>query len=124
MANPNIVNVTDILGKTSTFLVTTTNATLVVNNPVNSNKIYKINSIIVANVDASNAADVTIRLYSQDDIGGTATAIVNTITVPIKSSLVVIDKATSIYVLEDKSIGIQASAANRLVVTASWEEIS
>lgn len=127
MANPNIVNVTNILGNTSTNLISSTAdpfATALVNNAAASGKIYKINSIIVANVDGSAAADITIKIFSQDDLGGTGTAIASTISVPADASLVVIDKTTSFYLLEDKSLGATASAANDLVVTVSWEEIN
>ena len=127
MANPNIVNVTNILGNTSTNLISSTSdpfATALVNNAAASGKVYKINSIIVANVDGSAAANITIKIFSQDDLGGTGTAIASTISVPADASLVVIDKSTSFYLLEDKSIGATASAANDLVVTCSWEEIN
>ena len=124
MANPNIVNVTDIRGKTAVADLTTTNATLVVENVAASGKVFKINSLIVSNVDGANAADITVSLYSEDNIGGTATQIVATVTVPADASLVVIDKTTSIYLEEDKSIGATASAANDLKVVCSYEEIS
>jgi hypothetical protein len=124
MANPNIVNVTDIRGKTAVVDLTTTNATLVVENPASSNKVFKINSLIVSNVDGSAGASITISLYSEDNIGGTATQIVSTVTVPADASLVVISKDTSIYLEEDKSIGATASAANDLKVVCSYEEIS
>jgi hypothetical protein len=124
MANPNIVNVTDIRGKTAVTSLTTTNATLVVENPASSNKVFKINSLIVSNVDGSSAANITVSLYSEDNIGGTATEIVSTVTVPADSSLVVISKDTSIYLEEDKSIGATASASNDLKVVCSYEEIS
>ena len=124
MANPNIVNVTDIRGKTAVTNLTTTNATLVVENVASSGKVFKINSLIVSNVDGANAADITVSLYSEDNIGGTATQIVSTVSVPADASLVVIDKSTSIYLEEDKSIGATASAANDLKVVCSYEEIS
>ena len=124
MANPNIVNVTDIRGKTAVVDLTTTSATLVVENVVSSGKVFKINSLIVSNVDGSNAADITISLYSEDDIGGTATQIVSTVSVPADASLVVIDKSTGLYLEEDKSIGATASAASDLKVVCSYEEIS
>ena len=124
MANPNIVNVTDIRGKTAVTNLTSTNATLVVENVAGSNKVFKINSLIVSNVDGTNAADVTVSLYSEDNIGGTATQIVSTVSVPADASLVVISKDTSIYLEEDKSIGATASAANDLKVVCSYEEIS
>jgi hypothetical protein len=124
MAAPNIVNVTTITGKTTVTNLTTTSATAVVSNAASSNKVFKINSLIVSNVDGSNAADITINLYSQDDIGGTATQIVSTVSVPADASLVVISKDTSIYLEEDKSIGATASASNDLKVVCSYEEIS
>lgn len=127
MANPNIVNVAAIYGNTSTNLISSTSdpfATALVNNAASSGKVYKINSIVVANVDGTNAADITIKIFSQDDLGGTGTAIASTISVPADATLIVTDKTTSFYLLEDKSIGATASAANDLVVTCSWEEIS
>jgi hypothetical protein len=124
MAAPNVVNVATITGKTAVTSLTTTDATLVVENPASSNKVFKINSLIVSNVDGSSAADITVSLYSEDNIGGTATEIVKTVSVPADASLVVISKDTSIYLEEDKSIGATASAANDLKVVCSYEEIS
>jgi hypothetical protein len=57
MANPNIVNVTDIRGKTAVVDLSTTNATLVVENTAASGKVFKINSLIVSNVDGAVAAE-------------------------------------------------------------------
>jgi hypothetical protein len=127
MANPNIVNVSAIYGNTSSFLISSTAnpfATALINNPAASGKIFKINSIVVANVDGTSAADITINLYSQDDLGGTGTALASTVSVPADSTLIVTDKSTGFYLLEDKSIGAVASAANDLVVTCSWEELN
>jgi len=123
MANPNIVSVTNIYGNTSVTSLTTTSATEIVSNAASSGKVYKINSLIVSNVDGTSAADITISLYSEDDIGGTATEIVSTVSVPADASLVVIDKNTAIYLLEDRSIGATAGTADDLKVVASWEEI-
>lgn len=124
MANPNIAAVSAIYGNTSTTSLTTTNATSIASNAASSGKVYKINSIVVANVDGTSAADITINLYTAAAIGGTATAIASTISVPADSTLIVTDKTTSFYLLENKSIGAIASVANDLVVTASWEEIN
>ena len=124
MSNPNIVNVTSIYGKTSYVALSSTNATAVVSNAASSGKVFKVNTIIVSNVDGTNAADISINLYSQDDIGGTAYAIAKTISVPADASLVVLDKSSAIYLEEDKSIGATAGAADDLVVICSYEEIS
>jgi len=124
MSAPNIVNVATITGKTATVALSSTNATAVVSNAASSSKVFKINNVIVSNVDGTTAADITINLYSQDDIGGTAYAIASTISVPADTTLVVLDKNTALYLEEDKSIGAQASVANDLVVVISYEEIS
>jgi hypothetical protein len=124
MTAPNIVNVTTITGKSAVVDLTGITATLVVENPAASNKVFKINSLIISNVDGTNAADITVSLFSEDNIGGTATEIVSTVSVPADASLVVIDKNTSIYLEEDKSIGATAGSANDLKVIVSFEEIS
>ena len=124
MANPNIVNTASIVGNNSLTALSTTSATAIVNNPASSGKVYKINSIVVSNVDGTNPADISINIYSQDDLGGTAYSLVSTIAVPADASLIVVDKTTAIYLKEDLSVGAVAGSADDLVVTASWEEIS
>ena len=124
MAAPNIVNVTTITGKSAVVDLTTTSATAVVSNAAARGKVFKINSLVVSNVDGTDAADITVSYYSEDDIGGTATQIVSTISVPADASLVVIDKNTSIYLEEDRSIGATAGTASDLKVLVSFEEIS
>ena len=124
MANPNIVNVTSILGDNSSVSLTTTSATSIVSNAASSGKVYKINTIIAANVDGTNAADITINKYSAAALGGTAYPIASTISVPADASLVIVDKTTAIYLKENESIGATAGVANDLVITCSWEDIS
>ena len=127
MANPNIVDVTTILANNSSLLISTNAnpfATALVNNPASSGKIYKVNAMIVSNVDTGNSNIVTVRLFDQDNLGGTGRQIVSSVSIPANSALVVIEKNTSIYLKEDQSIGITAGANNVLVATTSWEEIS
>jgi hypothetical protein len=124
MANPNIANVTTILGNNSSVSLTTTSATSLVSNAASSNKVFKINTIMVANVDGTNAADITINKYSAASLGGTAFPIASTISVPADATLIIVDKTTSIYLLENESIGAVAGTASDLVVTTSWEEIN
>lgn len=124
MANPNIVNVAAIYGENSSVSLTTTSATSIVSNAASSGKVYKINTIMVANVDGTTAADITINKYSAAALGGTAYAIASTISVPADATLIVVDKTTAIYLKENESIGAIAGTASDLVVTASWEEIN
>jgi len=123
MANPNIVAVTNIVGNTLSAAVLTT-ATQLASNAASSGKVFKINSIVIANIDGTSAADVTVNIYSAASLGGTASAIASTISVPADASLIVTDKTTAFYLLEDRSIGALASAAGDLVATISFEEIT
>lgn len=124
MANPNIASVAAIYGNNSSTSLSTTNATSIVSNAASSGKIYKINMIMVANVDGTNAADITINKYSAAALGGTAFPIASTISVPADATLIILDKTTALYLLENESIGATAGTASDLVVTCSWEEIN
>ena len=124
MAAPNIVGVSTITGKTSTTSLTTTSATTLVSNAASSGKVFKINMIQIANVDGTNACDVTVDVHSAASGGGTAYSLASTISVPADASLVVLDKNTALYLEENTSITATAGTANDLEVLVSYEEIS
>jgi len=117
MANPNIVNVSSILGKTDTFALTTTSANLVT---ATANTVFKINSILVTNIDGTNAADVSVSFFD----GTNTRAIASTISVPADAALNVIDKNSSFYLEENEVISGLASANSDLVCLISYEIIS
>lgn len=118
MSAPNILNISEMYGNTSLINVTTTETTLV-SNPINSNSVYKINTIFISNIDGANTTDVTVRMY-RNSIGY---GIANTVAVPADSTLVVISKDTSIYLQEDDSIKVNAVSNNRLHAICSFEII-
>jgi hypothetical protein len=124
MTNPNIVNVTDIRGKTTYALLTTTLTTSLLSNASASNKVFKINSILISNIDGTNSADVTISINTLANGSGTSYELASTIPVPADASLQLIDKSSSFYLEEDKSILGGASASGDLEVIISYEEIS
>lgn len=124
MAAPNIVDVGTITGKTLTYALSSTSATVIANNAASSGKVFKVNSLVVANVDGATAADITITVISADDGAGTAYALAKTISVPADASLIVIDKSTALYLEEDRSIVATAGSANDLEIVISYEEIS
>jgi hypothetical protein len=119
MANPNIVNVSDIRGKTAIQSVTTSAATIV-SNPNSSSKVFKINSMTIANIDGIESASVTVSFMRQ----GIPYHIAFTIVVPANSTLVVISKDTSIYLEESDSLRCSASKSGDLQAVCSYEEIS
>ena len=125
MANPNIVAVATINGNVLSAAVNElASQSQIVTNAASSGKIFKINSLYVANIDGTASVDVTVRMFSQAALGGTATAIASTVAVAADSTLVVITKDSAIYVLENQSMGIFASASGDAVFTCSWDEIS
>lgn len=119
MAAPNIVNISTIRGNTAVLNVTTVSSNIVVN-PASSNKVFKINTLLIANKDGTNSADVTAALLR----GGILYSIANTVTVPADASLIAISKDTAIYLEEGDTIRLSASANNRLDSICSYEEIS
>ena len=63
MANPNIVNVTDIRGKTAVTNITTS-ATTLVENSAASNKVFKINGLIISNIHGSDIAGISVDFFN------------------------------------------------------------
>ena len=121
MAAPNIVNVTSIYGKTVYDSDVATSNSVILANAASSNKLYKINTIIAANIDGTNAADITV--YVTNASGTTLFRLANTITVPADSTLVIISKDTSFYLEENMSIRSFASAAGDISLMVSYEEM-
>ena len=124
MAAPNIVNVSSILGKTATVALSSTSQTTLLSNAASSDDVLKVNMIQVANVDGTNACDITIDVHSAASGGGTAFSLIATASVAADSSLVVLDKNTAIYLEENMSITATAGTANDLEVIISYEQIT
>lgn len=129
MANPNIVSVTNIYGGTLVRTPSSTSAVSLLNNAASSGTIVKIESLVAANTSAS-AVSCTVSYYSNATTegsapsGGTAYPICSTVSVPANSSLVVIEKANGIYLLENSCISVTSGTANNLTFTVSYEVIS
>lgn len=128
MAAPNIASLTTITGKTTYFTPSGTTAVVLLQNAASSNTVLKINQIVVANVDGTNAVDATVSIYSNGGVaqgsapsGGTAYPIASTISVPADASLIVVDKTTGIYLEEDASISVTSGTANKLTFSVSYE---
>ena len=117
MAAPNIVDVSTITGKTAVQAVGTS-ATAIVTNSASSGKVFKVNALLVSNVDGSNNADITVDLYRSS----TAYHIAKTVVVPADATLDLISKA--IYLEEGDALRLTANAASDLEAVCSYEEIS
>ena len=106
MAAPNILSASSIYGKTTGAALDTTTTTSLLANSASSDKLLKLNSIIVANVDGTNSADVTISWYD----GSSDRHLAKTVAVPADTTLVVLSKESPIYLEEGQSIRGGASA--------------
>tara|TARA_R110000803_G_C11985093_1_gene321207 strand:+ start:607 stop:972 length:366 start_codon:yes stop_codon:yes gene_type:complete len=121
MAAPNLVNVTTITAKSVQATLTTTLTTEILLNSASSGKVFKVNSIIIANIDGTNAADATVAITKS---GGSPIEIASTISVPADATLIVCDRNTAIYLEEGDNIEAGASANSDLTITINYEELS
>lgn len=131
MANPNIAALTTINGVTTYYTPSGTSAVVLLPNAASSGHVYRINSIVAANVDGTNAVNATVSIYTNGaqsqgsaPSSGTAYPIASTISVPANASLIVTDKTSSFYLQEGTSISITSSSANKITFTVSYEDIS
>ena len=131
MAAPNIVNVATITGITTRIARISTEIigagiSTVVTNAASSGKVLKINSLVATAI--GDTTGVSVYLYdtaSAHGGAGSTVSLATTMTVPLYSSLAVIDKSNSIYLEEDTQIGVRAqSNAGDIDVVCSYEDIS
>ena len=125
MANPNIVSVATIEGGNLGWnMAASTTTTLVT---VSSNYIMKINRISCANVDGTNAADLTLSVTKVNytptgitnfDVSGTF-HLAKTISVPADATLVVSD--TPIYLYEGDVLKGGTASTGDLDLFISYE---
>ena len=129
MANPNIANSSlKIFGTTTQLTPGGTSAVVLLANTSTSNQVLKINQIVAANVNGSSAVDTTVSIYTNGAVaqgsapsGGTAFPIVSTVSVPADASLIVVDKTTAIYLVEDRSISVTSGTASGITYSISYE---
>ena len=131
MAAPNIVNVSTITGITTRIAGISTEIlgagiSTVVTNAASSGKVLKINSLVATAI--GDTTGVSVYLYDSASAhggAGSTVSLATTMTVPLYSSLAVIDKSNTIYLEEDTQIGVRAqSNAGDIDVVCSYEDIS
>ena len=135
MAHPNIVNVSSIHAQSIGFNLSSTATTTLFT--VGDDRVIKINNIMVANVDGTNAATVDLfvtkaQVDTEDDalVGAFTTNIditgsfylAKTITVPADATLVLL--SSPIYLCEGDILKGGASAASDLDMFVSYELIN
>ena len=136
MAAPNIVSVATITGVTTAIAGVSTEkvqesnkwvgVSTVVKNAASSGKVIKINTLSCTAIGNTTGATVNIYDVAATHISaGSTVSLGTTITVPVNALVSIIDKNNSIYLEENKQIGIIGqSDAGHLDVVCAYEEIS
>ena len=126
MANPNIVSVATIAGGSLGHHLLVADTAVMT---VTAEHIIKVNSILVANVDGTNAATCDVRIVKLNvtplgitniDTSGTF-YIAKTVNVPADDLLVLVDKP--FYLMETDVLQAKASAASDLDLFVSYDVI-
>lgn len=115
MANPNIISVSNINGKTAVANITDT-ASVLLENPSASNKILKVNMMIIANKH-SGVVEISVSLR-RDSVDYN---IAYNVVVPLNASLDLLSKP--IYLQEGDSMVVSANVTAVSTVVCSYEEI-
>lgn len=124
MAAPNIVQVGTITAKSAVLTPANTTSNVLLANSASSGKVFKVNMIVAANVDGTNAVNTTVAYNSAAAGSGTSSALASTVSVPPNASLIVSDKSTAFYLEEDKSIVVTSGTSSKITYTVSYEELS
>ena len=124
MANPNLLAATTAYGTTTYLTPANTTANVLLSNAASSGKVLKINQIVAANVNGSAAVNATVSIDNAAAGAGTDFPIISTVSVPATASLIVVDKTTSIYLMENSSIVETSCTSSGITYSISYEEMS
>jgi len=124
MANPNLLAASTAYGTTTYLTPSNTTANVLLSNAASSGKVFKINQIVAANVNGSAAVPATVSIDNAASGAGTDFPIVSAVAVPANASLIVVDKTTSIYLMENSSIVVTSGIASGITYSISYEDMS
>ena len=131
MANPNILTATTALGTTTYLTPSAITPVVLVPNPAASGKVFKINSIVAANVNGSASVTTTVAVYTNGAVaqgsapsGGSTFPVVSVVQVPANASLIVVDKTTQLYLQEGTSIVVTSGTASGITYVISYEDMT
>jgi len=124
--------VTQIYGQTTYLTPANTSNFVLVTNAVNSGNVFKLDQIVAAN-STNTAANATVMIFTSGNVvagnavvvtSANAFPIASNISVPAFASLIVMDKTTATYLLEDKAIIVATGTNNAISFSVSYEQIS
>lgn len=118
MASPNLISPVTKYGKTTGTTIGTA-VTVLVSNPQGSNKVYKINSLYVANIDNTVPARVSVDFFRLT----TSIRIVDRIELSASDTLVTVTQDTVLYLEEGDSLRCYADQNDLIHAVLSYEVI-
>jgi hypothetical protein len=119
MANVNLKSLTTVLGENANIADIPTTASGIVS--CENNQVLKINSLYVANIDGTNTATITADIYNGTNV---LSYLVKGTSVGTGGTVNIVTSETPIYVTENQSIRLTASASGDLSGFVSYERIS
>lgn len=122
MTSPNIVAIGTVIGLTTVAADVGTSEVVLLDSGTGVNHVFKVNNIIAANTTATSA-NLTVSWRATSGGGGTRYKMANATPVAAYSTLVVLDKASAIYLEENKSLTVESSAATSFDVVCSYEKL-
>ena len=117
MATPNLVNIATITPKNAMGSLSDTSRTTMIDVPAET--AVRIDTILLANIDGTNAVDATVEI--SNDNGATYYQIASTISVPADSTLDLISRP--IYLDETDIIAVTEGAGSDLAYHVSYVEM-
>jgi len=124
MPLPNLNSPTKVEGKNVLIADVPTTASGILVNPSGSNLTLRLSSYYVSNIDGTNACDVTSYIVGSGSTPAATGYLANTISVPADASLLPLTKDSNIYIMENQTLFVRASASGDLSVILSYEQIS
>jgi hypothetical protein len=119
MANVNLKSLTTVLGENANIADIPTSASGIVT--CGSNQVLKVNSLYITNIDGSNTANITADLHNGSTV---LSHFAKNLTIGAGGTVNIITSETPIYLTENQTIRLTASASGDLSGFISYERIS
>jgi hypothetical protein len=116
MAAPNLIQVTQVYGRTVSATVGTA-VTILASNPSASNKAYKLNAFYLANIDNLATVKISVDFFRF----GASFRLVDRMDIAPGETLVVMSRDTSIYLEESDSLRCYADQDGAIHAVLSYE---
>lgn len=117
MANPNLAGISGIFGKSVANTSIGTSLTTVLT--AASDRVYKINTLLLSNTDATDTALVKAAI----DKNGTVVTLVDNVEIPVGAAFTAIDKSIPIYLEEGDDLQVSSNTGSDVHVLVSYEDI-